>query len=294
MSRSRTVERRKERERERQRRQQITAVVAVVAVVVVAALALILANQPAEAPISEEALTRYEDIARGTTEEGFPILGDAAAPVKVIEYSSFDCTHCRDFHESVTPAILERVRAGEVQFTYVPLFGTGGIANGEGAARAAVCAGQQDKFWALHDTLFNWQGVYGNQAFANNRILAGIDALGMDRGAWDQCMSGELPINVLRAAITAAQNLPGFEGTPTVTINGIIVTGDVTSVTNAIDQELANAGPVQPQAEATSEATAEATAEATTEATMDATAESAAPEVEATEAPVEATAEATP
>ncbi|MBC6934974.1 MAG: hypothetical protein DWB42_03965 [Chloroflexi bacterium] len=286
MSRSRTVERRKERERERQRRQQITAVVGVVAVVVVAALALILANQPAEAPIPEESAARYEGLTRSQNEDGFPVLGEASAPVQVIEYSSFDCPHCRTFHETVVPAILERVRAGEVQFTYVPLYGTGGIANGEGAARSAVCAGEQDKFWEMHDALFQWQGLYGNQAFSNNRIETGIDGLGIDRGAWDQCMGSELPANILRAATNAARNLPGFSGTPTVTVNGIIVTGDVTSVTNAIDQELANAGPVQPQVEAT--------AEVTTEATVEATAEAAAPDAETTEAAVEATAEATP
>ncbi|MBI5669003.1 MAG: thioredoxin domain-containing protein [Chloroflexi bacterium] len=271
MSRNRTVERRREREREKRRQQQITGVVILVALAVIAALALILANQPAEAPISAESAERYAGIPLGKTDEGFPRLGNPDAPVKVVEYSSFSCTACKSFHDAVTPSIIERVRAGEVVFTYVPMYTTGSVQNGQGAALAAVCAGEQDKFWEFHDALFDWQGLYANQAFANNRLETGIDNLGINRGQWDQCMGSELPGRVIREAEQSARNLPGFEGTPTITVNGILVTPDLASVTRAIDEELAKLGGVP---EATVEATTEATAptvETTPEATAEAT-----------------------
>lgn len=267
MSRNRTVDRRREREREKRRQQQITLVVVLVAVVLLAALALILANQPAEAPIPAESAALYAGIPQSTSEEGFPRLGNPDAPVKVVDYSSFDCPHCRTFHDEVLPTILDRVRAGEVVFTYVPLY----LNVGEGASRAAICAGEQDKFWEFHDALFNWQGLYGNQAFANNRLETGVDNLGLNRSEWDQCMGSELPGSIVTASRNAANALPGFEGTPTITVNGIIVTPDLTNVVRAINEELAKSGGAVPLPEATGEATVEATAEATVEATAEAT-----------------------
>lgn len=272
MGRNRTVERRREREREKRRQQQITGVVILVVVAVIAGLALILANQPAEAPIPANTVERYAGLPQGKTEEGFPRIGNPDAPVRVVEYSSFDCPHCQDFHESTGSAILDRVRAGGVQFTFVPIFGTGGIANGEGAARAAVCAGEQGKFWEFHDALFHWQSLYGNQAFANNRLQSGVNGLGLDRGQWDQCMGSDVPGRVLTAARTNANNLPGFQGTPTITVNGIVVTPDLASVTRAIDEELAKNPGTVPGVEATTEGTTQATPETTAPA-VEATAE---------------------
>lgn len=272
MARNRTLERRKGRERERRRQQQITGAVVLIVVAVIAGLALILANQPAEAPIPAETATRYTGIPQSKTDEGFPVIGNDDAAVKVVEYSSFDCPHCQEFHASAGQAIVDRVRAGGVQFTFVPIFGTGGIANGEGAARAAVCAGEQGKFWEFHDALFSWQSLYGNQAYANNRLQSGVNGLALDRGQWDQCMGSELPGRVLTVARTNASNLPGYQGTPTITVNGIVVTPDLASVTRAIDDELAKNGGTTPGAEATAEETPEETPETTAPA-VEATAE---------------------
>jgi protein-disulfide isomerase len=210
--------------------------------------------------------------------------------VKVLEYSSFDCTHCREFHESVTPSIVDRVRNGEVQFTYVPLYNTGSITNGLGAARAALCVGQQGKFWEFHDALFTWQGTYANTAFSDNRLKTGISTIGVDRAAWDQCMGSDAPDTILAAALRASQ-LQNISGTPSLVVNGTMLPIDqltLPGVTAAIDQALAASGqapvPVAPTVEATQESTSEATSEATSETTVEPTAESTA----------EATPEATP
>ena len=267
MSRARTVERRKEREQQRKRQRQTLVLGGIVAVVVILAVLIVLINQPAEAPISPETATRYEGLEQGKTDEGFPTLGSADAPVKVVEYSSFDCTHCKDFHESVTPGIVDRVRNGEVQFTYVPIYGTGSLQNGLGAARAAICAGEQGFFWQAHDALFNWQGLYANTAFSQNRLNTGMDNLGVDKAKWDACMADTAANSIAEAAVKAgqAQNIPG---TPSVFVNGSIVqTPDLASVNAAIDAALAASGlqPVTP-AEATPEVTTVPAADTPTEA----------------------------
>jgi protein-disulfide isomerase len=270
MSRSRTVERRKQREQEQRRQRQIIIVVAVAVVAIVAVALVILANQPAEAAIAAESVERYVGLPQSKTVEGFPMLGNPDAPVKVEELSSFDCPHCREFYDDVTPAMIDRVRAGEISFTYIPLYGTGGIPNGLGAARAALCAGEQDSFWPYHSALFTWQGLYGNQALAGNRLAAGIDNLDINRAEWDSCMSSNRPDQILDAASTKTASISGFAGTPSVLVNGTLVSPSLSAVNTAIDQALASAPPVQPIGEATEEATQEATTEAVTEATEEA------------------------
>jgi len=288
MSRTRTLERRKEREQQRKRQRQTAIVIVIVVVAIVVAGLVLLTQQPAEAPIPAEAVARYEGVPQTTTDDGFPVLGSDAAPVKVLEYASFDCTHCREFHENVAPTLVNRIRLGEVQFTYVPLYNTGSIANGLGAARAALCVGQQDKFWEFHDALFDWQGAYANTAFSENRIKTGIDNLGINRAQWDQCMASDAPAPILDAALRAGQ-LQNITGTPSIVVNGTMLPAvDLNAVNTAIDTAFAQSGqPAAPVVVATEETTPEATAAALEEATTEATSET----VE--EAPAEATVETT-
>lgn len=291
MSRTRTVERRKEREQQKKRQRQTITIISIVVIAVVFIGLFLLTQQPAEAPIPAEAVTRYQSIPQSTTDDGFPVLGSDDAPVKVLEYSSFDCTHCREFHDTSISGLVERVRNGEVQFTYVPLYGTGSISNGEGAARAAICVGQQGKFWEFHDALFSWQGLYANTAFSDQRLKTGLTNAGVDRAQWDQCIANNAPQPILEAALRASQ-LQNISGTPSLVVNGTMLPAvDAASLNAAIDQALAASGGVpvpvvEPTVETTTEAVSEATEEATTEATSEATEEAVVEETaEATTAP---------
>ncbi len=291
---SRSAVRRQERESERRRRRIITFAVIAIVIVVAAGFIFAIVNAPAEAPIPEVSLARYADLTVSRDEDGFPRLGAANAPIKVVEYASFDCSHCREFHEQTADALVERVRAGYISFTYVPLYGYGSIVNGQGAAKAALCAAQQNRFWEFHDALFDWQGRYVNQAFTNNRILSGVDALGLNRSTYSACVSSGTEDAVLNAARTRQQGLLNFSGTPTVTINGIVPLDEnqqplqaAEAIIARIDAEIARLGslPATPEATLAVEATAEATLEPTAEAT-----EVEAAATEAAEATPEATA----
>ena len=204
---------------------------AIVAVAAVAVVLVSLSNLPADAPVSEEGLARYAGLARSFTEEGFPLLGDPEAPVQVSEISSFACPSCGRFYRDVTPMILGRARAGEVAFTYIPAFRSGPLDNGEGAARAALCAGEQGRFWEYHSALFEWQATFGNQAFARNRLAGGVSSLEIDRSEWDACMASSRPDAVTEAAEAL---LSEYGSTPTVLVNGERVNGTLAEVQAAI------------------------------------------------------------
>ena len=286
---ARTAERRKVRERERRRQQIITGGIIAVALIAVVVFIVLIVRAPAEAPIPEASLTRYDGITQTRTEDGYPRLGDASEPVQVAEFSSFDCTHCRDFHAEMIGELVNRVKDGFMALTYVPLYGYGSLPNGQGAAIAAVCAADQGKFWQFHDALFDWNGQYGVQAFTNNRILSGVDALGLNRSQYDSCIGSGTTSDILAAARSQAGALLNFSGTPTITVNGVVPTDDkqqpltdYTAILAYIDGEIERAKSLY--APATPEATSEATVEAT-------------PETEAgmmVEPAVEATAEVTP
>lgn len=262
---SRTRERQIER-RQQQRRQQQLAIAASFAVFAIIAVVLVVViNQPAEAPIPTGAEDRYADIALSTTERGYPRLGQAQGTVRVVEYSSFGCPSCRNFHEDIFPTMLERVRRGEISFTFVPL-DTGSVSNALGAARSALCAAEQDKFWPYHDALFNWQGAYGNQAFSGQRLVTGIRNLRLDVDIYNTCLGSQQISQTLEAAKAEAEEVLDVIETPSITIDGVEYPAALDTINAAIDQRLLAQGiipgagvqpPVPTQPEATVEPEAE-------------------------------------
>lgn len=289
MTRSRTTERKKAREQQQRRQRVITMVVLAVSVIVVGGALWFIANQPAEAPLPDGTLERYADLRQGRTDQGFPRLGELNARLQLEEYASFDCASCALFREQAIATLIDYVRAGDVSYTFVPLFSNQG--NSQGAARAAVCAAEQDKFWEMHEALYLWHGTYDStQAFIDNRIDAGVVALGLDQGRYNGCIGSGSPDEVLREAAARYQILTGSDGDiPVFRINGVVPQDDAGAVVRSasgilalIEETLAGTEPA---------ATPEATEAATEAVTETETAEPAA-ETPSTPEPAE-TAEAT-
>ncbi|MCY4073276.1 MAG: thioredoxin domain-containing protein [Chloroflexi bacterium] len=191
---------------------------AIVIVAIVAVAMVVVSNQPVEAYIPPDLTKRYDNISRSFSVEGYPQLGDLNAPVTLAEYASFACPGCEALHSDSFDAILDRVREGQVLFTYVPMQ-TGSIPNAQGAARAALCAGRQGMFWEMHDVLFDWQSRYGNTAYSQNRLLAGAEGLGLNTSTLTNCFNSAAISGTLDSAMTE-----DVTGTPTVQVNGVTIT----------------------------------------------------------------------
>ena len=213
--RSRTREARQRRQQQRRQNRRLLILIAIVVVAVVAVAVFFVSNQPVEAFIPDDLSTRYEGLQRSHSLDGYPRLGDPDAPVTLEEYSSFACPGCEAFHSASFDAVLQRVRDGQVLFTYVPLQ-TGSIPNAPGAARAALCAGQRSLFWEMHDVLFDWQTRYGNTAFSQNRLLAGAESLALNASAFTGCFNS----SGISATLDAAMN-EDVASTPTLRVNGV-------------------------------------------------------------------------
>lgn len=87
-----------------------------------------------------------------------PVLGNANAPVTMIEFSDYECPFCKRFYDQTLGQIKkEYVDTGKVKLIYrdYPLSFHPGA---EPAAQAANCAGDQGKYWQMHDKIFQAQG----------------------------------------------------------------------------------------------------------------------------------------
>ena len=112
--------------------------------------------------------------------------GDSAARVAIIEYADFECPWCGEYERSTFPQILsEYIATGKVKYFYrdLPL---PGHARAVPAAIAARCAGEQGKFWEMHDSLFAKQTALSPPA-----LLDRAKTLGLDTTKFTECQSSE-------------------------------------------------------------------------------------------------------
>lgn len=157
----------------------------------------------------------------------FNSVGDPNAPIKIDEYSDFQCPYCRIFFENTEEQLLSTyVADGTVYFTYHS-FGDFIGAESGAAAQAAYCAGDQGKFWEMHDLLFANQTGENVGAFADRRLVAFAEQLDLDMGEFNDCFdSGKYSDLITQDAKDGLQ--AGIQATPsfvlTYTVNGETVT----------------------------------------------------------------------
>ena len=86
--------------------------------------------------------------------------GDEDAPVTIVEWSDFECPFCTRFYTETLGKLEEKyINTGKVKFVYRD-FPLGFHANAQKAAEAAECAGEQGKYWEMHDKLFEKQAEW--------------------------------------------------------------------------------------------------------------------------------------
>lgn len=149
-----------------------------------------------------------------------PVLGDPGAPYTLVEFADFQCPACAQ----VTPMMHELVARNpniKVLFKHYPL---SEICNpqvpGERhkdacrAAKAADCAGQQDRFWDLSHLMFKNQNRLDREGID---FMAG--QVGLDAAAFAACMEDPATDKGVLSDIEAAMQV-GVHGTPTIFLQG--------------------------------------------------------------------------
>lgn len=153
----------------------------------------------------------------------FNAVGDPEAPIKIEEFSDFQCPYCRIFYENTEEQLLSTyISNGTVYFVYRS-FGSFIGAESTAAAEAAYCAGDQEKFWEMHDILFANQTGENVGAFTDRRIEAFAEKIGLNMDDFNSCLdSGKYADTVEQDGKDGL--LAGIQATPsfvlTYTVNG--------------------------------------------------------------------------
>lgn len=145
--------------------------------------------------------------------------GQENAPITIIEVSDFQCPYCRDF-ATTTYARLDSayLRTGRVKMIYINL-PLSSHKQAFAAAEAAMCAGAQDKFYAMHDRLFATQREWSGQADATSRFEGFAQQLGLNMAEFRDCTQNDRTASlIVNDAMQAAG--AGIQGTPMFILNG--------------------------------------------------------------------------
>jgi protein-disulfide isomerase len=163
---------------------------------------------------------------------GDAVLGNANAKVTIVEFSDFECPYCRSFFIGAYPELKKNyIDTGKVKlvFRHFPLsFHVGA----RPAALAAQCAGDQGKFWEMHDKIFSEQQkqeadkntVTRTVSFEAADVNTWAKSLGLNMTTYTTCMTSEKYGKKVDADIAAGTTF-GVSGTPTFFVNGQFVLG---------------------------------------------------------------------
>lgn len=158
--------------------------------------------------------------AKGATAEG-------KAPVmEIVEFADFQCPGCRAAAQFLKPFMLKHGDKVRVTYRNFPLDGSCNRHTPNGShhlachsARAAICGGQQGKFWEIHDLIFD------NQEKLSVALLADFaNQAGLDKNAFDACLKDPATETLLQKEIEWG-DMVQLRSTPTMIINGRRLSG---------------------------------------------------------------------
>ena len=143
------------------------------------------------------------------------VIGPDHAPVTVVEYGDFECPNCKQATGAVKLMLArfdERVR---LAFRHFPMEGV--HPHALRAAEAAECAGGQEKFWPMHDLLFE------NQLHLRQpQLFEYAQHLRLDMPRFTAEMDDEIHLQRIREHQRNG-DASGVRGTPTFFVNGRLV-----------------------------------------------------------------------
>ena len=151
--------------------------------------------------------------------------GPETAAVTIIEFGDYQCPYCRASEAHLRA--IQRKHGNDVSLVYrhFPLSGHGPAYS---AARAAECAGRQDRFWEFHELLYStdsWTADTSEAGLAELAEQAGV----MSVDEFGRCLAGREIDELVNADIEAGREL-GIRGTPTFLLNGELHVGVLDSL----------------------------------------------------------------
>lgn len=147
--------------------------------------------------------------------------GPANAPVRIVEYSNFQCSACREVWPEVQALLAKYPGKIRFEFRHFPVMGS---ELSFLAHVAAECAGTQGRFWDYHDRLFKDQSLWSSPLSGYEIFIAFAQELGLDGGRFAQSFFDPKTRERVQADWNAG-NLVGVRSTPTFFIQDRVLVG---------------------------------------------------------------------
>ena len=158
----------------------------------------------------------------------YPSMKVGSPELVLVEVSDFQCPYCGQSAREVLPQVSEKfVHTGKVELIYLDL-PLQMHSQAFKAAEAAACAGDQKKFWDMHDLLFANQ-----QNLAAAQLPRYAEELGLDLPVFQQCLFTGRHAAGIRKNIRVAQSL-GITGTPAYLLGRRIPGGDKVQILDIV------------------------------------------------------------
>jgi protein-disulfide isomerase len=141
------------------------------------------------------------------------IQGPQKAAITLLEYGDYECPYCRQAFTIVK--LVQNLLGNNLRFVFRNFPLTQIHPHAQHAAEAAECAGAQNKFWEMHDILYENQ-----QALEDENLLEYAKVLELDMSRFqDDFYNHIFALRVREDFLSGIRS--GVNGTPTFYINGM-------------------------------------------------------------------------
>jgi protein-disulfide isomerase len=152
--------------------------------------------------------------------------GSDSAQLEVVEFADFECPACGQFATLIEPDIRTHlIDSGVVSIRFID-FPLSMHRNTWNAHRAAWCAGDQGKFWQMHDAIYQNQDRWNSEATDRpDNVLAGVaQGIGLNMDEYNQCVKDKKYQAQIQANETLAESRQ-LDQTPTFVFGNKVIGG---------------------------------------------------------------------
>ena len=214
-----------EQRRAQERKQTLTilGVIVVIAVLLIGGAIALSNRNAASSGGNSNAVTASDHPTPANAQANERAWGPADAPVKIEEYLDYQCPACGSYNRNYEAGVIEAfANTGKVRYEVHSMSFIG--QESVDAAQAALCSADQNKFWQMHNSIFNNQVGENQGAFTKDRLKSIAAAAGLDTNAFNTCLDSGKYNDKVSQERTDGENR-GVNQTPTFFVNGKMYVG---------------------------------------------------------------------
>jgi protein-disulfide isomerase len=220
------ISKRRARREELRRKERQQRIIIIVAIILIAGVIIGVIAIPAMKKTGNQSAQFVRVTPVSYTTANGTTLGNPDSKVVIDVFEDFQCSACVVYTKEYEPQVIkEIVETGKAYyiFHHYPFEDdkSSGIKESDNAALASECAAEQNRFWDYKNILFaNQNQVYGQ--FSNERLEAFAKSLGLEMNDFKACYQEKRYQDKLIEGVNLGTQM-GVKGTPSVFVNGVIV-----------------------------------------------------------------------